>query len=109
MNQIQKSSTRQAVYCSWRIRWARGKEKVERLKGWIVEKFVNGNVSGSPISPISEGTTEYINAVREANDAALELIKNNHDLKYSVDDNGLINIDKKSLESAQKENAEKLL
>lgn len=25
----------------------------------IVEKFVNGNVSGSPSSPISEGTTEY--------------------------------------------------
>lgn len=61
------------------------------------------------IDGLTEGTTEYINAVREANDAALELIKNNHDLKYSVDDNGLINIDKKSLESAQKENAEKLL
>lgn len=61
------------------------------------------------IEGLTEGTTEYINAVREANDAALELIKNNHDLKYSVDDNGLINIDKKSLESAQKENAEKLL
>lgn len=61
------------------------------------------------IEGLTEGTTEYINAIREANDAALELIKNNHDLKYSVDDNGLINIDKKSLESAQKENAEKLL
>ena len=61
------------------------------------------------IEGLTEGTTEYINAVREANDAALELIKNNHDLKYSVDDNGLINIDKKSLESAQKEKAEKLL
>ena len=61
------------------------------------------------IEDLTEGTTEYINAVREANDAALELIKNNHDLKYSVDDNGLINIDKKSLESAQKENSEKLL
>ena len=61
------------------------------------------------IEGLTEGTTEYINAVREANDVALELIKNNHDLKYSVDDNGLINIDKKSLESAQKENAEKLL
>lgn len=61
------------------------------------------------IEGLTEGTTEYINAVREANDVALELIKNNHDLKYSVDDNGLININKKSLESAQKENAEKLL
>ena len=61
------------------------------------------------IEGLTEGTIEYISAVREANDAALELIKNNHDLKYSVDDNGLINIDKKSLESAQKENAEKLL
>lgn len=61
------------------------------------------------IEGLTEGTTEYINAIREANDAALELIKNNHDLKYSVDDNGLINIDKKSLESAQKENTEKLL
>ena len=61
------------------------------------------------IEGLTEGTAEYINAVREANDAALELIKNNHDLKYSVDDNGLINIDKKSLESAQKENTEKLL
>ena len=61
------------------------------------------------IKGLTEGTIEYINAIREANDAALELIKNNHDLKYSVDDNGLINIDKKSLESAQKENAEKLL
>lgn len=61
------------------------------------------------IEGLTEGTTEYINAVREANDVALELIKNNHDLKYSVDDNGLINIDKKSLELAQKENAEKLL
>ena len=61
------------------------------------------------IEGLTEGTTEYINAVREANDVALELIKNNHDLKYEVDDNGLININKKSLESAQKENAEKLL
>ena len=61
------------------------------------------------IEGLTEGTAEYINAVREANDVALELIKNNHDLKYEVDDNGLININKKSLESAQKENAEKLL
>ena len=57
----------------------------------------------SGLSELTEGTNEYTQAVLEANDAALELIKNYEGLTYSINDEGLIEIDEDSLKEAQKQ------
>lgn len=53
------------------------------------------------LAELTEGTTEYKEKLLEANAAALELIQNYNNLKYSINSEGLIEIDKDSLEQAQ--------
>ena len=54
---------------------------------------------------LTKGTVEYSQALVEANEKAMELIKNNKELSYTIED-GLIKIDENSLEAAQKEQLE---
>lgn len=56
---------------------------------------------------LTEGTAEYTEALLKANDAALELIKNNPKLQYTVE-NGVITITDDNLESYKKEEALRL-
>lgn len=55
------------------------------------------------LAELTEGTTEYKEKLLEANAAALELIQNYNNLKYSINSEGLIEIDKDSLEQAQED------
>lgn len=55
------------------------------------------------LAALTEGTTEYKEKLLEANSAALELIQNYDNLKYSISDEGLIKIDKESLKQAQED------
>ena len=56
---------------------------------------------------LTKGTVEYTEALFKANEQALELINNNKNLKYTIED-GLIKIDEESLEQVQKEQLEKM-
>lgn len=53
------------------------------------------------LAALTEGTTEYREKLLEANAAALELIQNYNNLKYSINSEGLIEIDEDSLKQAQ--------
>ena len=81
------------------------KDKYDQMKNTIssYEDAVTG------IKKLTEGTTEFKEAVSQANQEALELIENYEGLKYSTDENGLINIDKKSLEEVQKQQFEQVV
>jgi hypothetical protein len=50
---------------------------------------------------MTKGTNEYNNALMQANDSAMELIKHYKDLKYDIEE-GLIVIDEESLADAQR-------
>ena len=52
---------------------------------------------------MKEGTEEFKKAIFDANQQALELIKTYDNLKYTTDENGLINIDEESLKEVQEE------
>lgn len=54
------------------------------------------------LKDLQKGTLEYREAVLKANESILELIRNNKNLKYEVDDQGLIIIDPESLEEAKR-------
>jgi hypothetical protein len=56
---------------------------------------------------MTKGTTTYTEALIEANDKARELLETYDGLKYHIE-NGLIVIDKDSLEDAQKEELKNL-
>lgn len=60
------------------------------------------------ISELTKGTQEYKEAVLAANEQALTLLETNKGLEYTVDDNGLINIDNEALEKLQQERLEGL-
>ena len=53
------------------------------------------------LAELTEGTTEYKEKLLEANAAALELIQNYNNLKYSINSGGLIEIEEDSLKQAQ--------
>ncbi len=55
------------------------------------------------LAALTEGTTEYKEKLLEANAAALELIQNYNNLKYSINNEGLIEIDEESLKQAQED------
>lgn len=53
------------------------------------------------LSELTKGTNEWREAITEANEKALELINNYEGLEYTIDENGLINIDEDSLRELQ--------
>lgn len=53
------------------------------------------------LSELTKGTNEWREAIIEANEKALELINNYEGLEYTIDENGLINIDEDSLRELQ--------
>ena len=55
-----------------------------------------------------KGTIEYQEAVNKANEAALALIDSNEDLQYTIDSNGMIQIDEQSLQDAQNKQMENI-
>lgn len=65
------------------------------------------------IDSLTEGTLEYKQAILEANNAATQLIENYSDIigtdDWSVDDNGLINIDEDALQEVLEESTNELL
>jgi hypothetical protein len=54
------------------------------------------------MAELTKGTQEYADALFEANEKALELIKNHGDLKYTIDSDGLIVFEDGELERVQK-------
>lgn len=55
------------------------------------------------LEELTKGTKEYQQAVIEANESAMALIEAHEGLAYSVNNEGLIEIDQESLEAAEKE------
>jgi hypothetical protein len=45
------------------------------------------------LEDLTKGTEEYKNAIREANNEAVKLINTHKNLKYEINDDGLIEID----------------
>jgi hypothetical protein len=56
---------------------------------------------------LTKGTEEYAEAVRNANDVAMQLLETNKDLSYEIV-NGQVIIDEESLKNAKKAEREKL-
>lgn len=69
----------------------------------------NYNTAKDNLKELTEGTIEYTDAVREANEAALQLINNYDGIKYTVGNDGLIELDKDSVLAAQQEKSKQLL
>jgi hypothetical protein len=55
------------------------------------------------LDKLTKGTEEYKEAVRQANNAAIELLNTYKNLKYEINDEGLIVIDEAGLATAQRE------
>ena len=55
-----------------------------------------------------KGTLEYQEAVMKANEAAMALIDSNEDLQYTIDSDGIIQIDEESLQASQKKQMDNL-
>ena len=60
------------------------------------------------LEELTKGTVEYREAIVSANQEALKLIENHKNLKYSINSEGLIVIDEKSLQEAQEKELYKL-
>lgn len=69
----------------------------------------NYNTAKDNLKELTEGTIEYTDAVREANEAALQLINNYDGIKYTVGNDGLIELDKDSVLAAQQQKSKQLL
>lgn len=69
----------------------------------------NYNTAKDNLKELTEGTVEYTDAVREANEAALQLINNYDGIKYTVGTNGLIELDEDSVLTARQEESKRLL
>ena len=65
----------------------------------------NEGVAG--LDELTKGTKEYEEAIRNANESALTLLKTYKNLKYEINEEGLIEIDKGSLFAAQQESLER--
>ena len=77
------------------------KEKQEEFNS-TVSSYKDG-IEG--LDGLTKGTVEYSQALVEANEKAMELIKNNKELSYTIED-GLIKIDENSLEAVQRKQLE---
>ena len=55
------------------------------------------------LEKLTKGTEDYKDAVRKANDEALELLKTHKNLKYEINSEGLIVIDEEDLKTAKRE------
>ena len=77
------------------------KEKQEEFNSTI-SSYKDG-IEG--LDGLTKGTVEYSQALVEANEKAMELIKNNKELSYTIED-GLIKIDENSLETVQRRQLE---
>lgn len=75
----------------------------------LVESWNSYNTAKDNLDDLTKGTVEYTDAVREANDAVLELINNYDGIKYSVNSDGLIELDEDSVLEARKEESKRLL
>ena len=60
------------------------------------------------LEELTKGTVEFKQAIFEANEKALELINNYEGLRYTVNSDGLIEIDKESLQNLQSKELEKV-
>ena len=60
------------------------------------------------LSELTKGTNEWREAITEANEKALELINNYEGLEYTIDENGLINIDEDSLRELQTQKSKEI-
>lgn len=69
----------------------------------------NYNTAKDNLKELTEGTVEYTDAVREANEAALQLINNYDGIKYTVGTDGLIELDEDSVLAARQEESKRLL
>lgn len=59
------------------------------------------------LDELTKGTEEYKKAVVEANNAAVKLLNTHKNLKYTINEDGLIEIDQASLLAAQRESLQK--
>ena len=75
------------------------KTSAEELKN----TFDSYDSAVNAIKECTKGTQEYYEALNNANQAALELINNNPEIKYSTNNDGLIEINKKSQEEILKQ------
>lgn len=69
----------------------------------------NYNTAKDNLKELTKGTVEYTDAVREANEAALQLINNYDGIKYTVGTDGLIELDEDSVLTARQEESKRLL
>ena len=60
------------------------------------------------LEELTKGTVEYKDAVLKANEAAMELINTNEGLQYTVDEDGLININEESMEMVQEQKMQQM-
>lgn len=60
------------------------------------------------LEELTKGTIEYKDAVLKANEAAMELINTNEGLQYTVDEDGLININEESMEMIQEQKMQQM-
>ena len=72
------------------------------------DKVSSYNSAVEGLKELEKGTMEYRDAVLKANDSVLELINSNQNLKYTVNEDGLIVLDEESLEEAKKTQLEML-
>lgn len=76
-------------------------KEAQEAQSQFASNLDNYKKAKTGLAELTEGTTEYKEKLLEANAAALELIQNYNNLKYSINSEGLIEIDKDSLEQAQ--------
>lgn len=77
----------------------------------FTQTLSNYNEGVEGLKNLTKGTSEYTNALRKANEEAMNLIKNNPNLagKYSVNADGLIEFEEGALEDAQRKKDQQLL
>ena len=78
-------------------------KEAQEAQSQFASNLDNYKKAKTGLAELTEGTTEYKEKLLEANAAALELIQNYNNLKYSINSEGLIEIDKDSLEQAQED------
>ena len=71
------------------------------------ENISNYDSAKKGLEDLEKGTSAYREQIQKANEAALELLKTNKDLSYTIDSDGLIQIDEKELEAQKQESLKK--
>lgn len=82
--------------------------KLKEAHSNLVSGFTGYENEIEGLNKLTKGTTEYREALIQANDAAYELINKYHDLEYSVNAEGLVVIDEESLKKIQEVQLEQL-